>query len=135
MSEANITAENVSRNKIKEIFDAAFMESSFDEDGDIKVIERCKCFVRVDKERRRINLLTLFGFKSGVSEFEKLQCANMINSSYIMARASVKGDVLAFTYDICLDGGVSASQVVKTVKRFCSIPHEAVNDYGRDIVK
>jgi hypothetical protein len=135
MSEEVISAENVSKEMVKAVFDAALMETSYDQDGDIKVVERCKCFVRVDKERRKIGMMTFFRFKPGVSEAAKLQCANQINNGYIMVRALVKDNALIFTYDIPLDGGISRMHLVKLVKRFCNIPHDAVADFGRETVE
>ncbi len=138
MPENLITAENVTKELLKSVFESAMMDVSTDSYGDIMVKEDCKCFVLPDKEKRRITLLTFFVFKPKVKDNEKLLCVNKINRDYIMARAVVTGkdnDILEFTYDIMLDSGITYKYLVLLVKRFCAIPHPAVADYGRDIVE
>jgi len=135
MSDQIITPDNVTREMLKSIFEAAFMTISIDSDGDIIVKEQCNCYVIPNKEQRRIWLLTQFSFKPSASELEKLRCINKINKDYIMVRAVAADRNLRFTYDVILDGGVSSKTLVLTIKRFCAIPHEAVRDYGSDIVE
>jgi len=134
MQEELITVDNVTKDMLKSLFDAAFMETTFDKDGDLVVKEKCKCMVLIDKEKRRVMLMTLFGFKSSAKENDKLVCVNEINRNYIIVRASANDGTLRFSYDISLDGGVSKKALVLLVKRFCSIPHAAVMDYGKEIV-
>jgi hypothetical protein len=135
MSEELITLENVSKDMLKAIFDAALMDTTLDSDGDILIKDRCRVYVLPDVERRRIRLLAQFGFVPSASEHAKLDCANRINSDYIIVRASVHGDKLRFSYDVSLDGGITKKAMALLVKRFCSIPQEAVADYGKDIVQ
>ncbi len=138
MPENLITADNVTKELLKSIFESAMMDVSIDSYGDIMVKEDCKCFVLPDKEKRRITLLTFFVFKPKVKDTEKLLCVNQINRDYIMARAVVTGkdnNILQFTYDIMLDGEISYKYLVLLVKRFCAIPHPAVADYGQNIVE
>ena len=135
MSDELITAENVSKELLKSVFDAAFMEVSYDSDGDIMVKERCRCYVFPDKEQHRIWLLVRFDFKPTVGDYEKLACVNEINTNYLIVRAGVRGNVLQFTHDLSLDGGITRKALVLLVKRFCSIPHDAVADYGKDLVE
>ena len=135
MADDQITPENVSNELLMSVFEAAFMDASYDSDGDIMVKDKCRCWVFPDKNMRRIRLMVLFGFKSGTRELEKLNCVNQINSDYILVRATVQGEKLKFSYDVSLEGGINKRAFVMLVKRFCSIPHEAVNDYGKDIVE
>jgi len=136
MSDELITVDNVSKDLLKSLFDAAFMEVTFDKDGDLLVTDRVKCFVLISKDLRRIQLMTLFGFKPEATNLQRYECVNKINKDYVMVRAVVgANDTLFFTYDLLLDGGISKRAFVLQVKRFCSIPHTAVSDYGADIVK
>jgi hypothetical protein len=136
MTTERITTENVSRELIKSTFDAAFMETSLDNDGDVIVKDACICLVIPDKEKRRIWLLTQFSFKPSASDAEKLTCANMINKDYIIVRACAVDKILRFSYDIVLDGdGITPKSLVFLVKRFCSIPRQAIQDYGINIVE
>lgn len=136
MSAEFVTAENLSKDLLKSIFDAAYMTTSLDKDGDIVIREQCNCIVIPDKEKRRIWLLVQYAFKPTASEVQKMQCVNSINTDYIMARASSINNILRFSYDVILDGdGITPKSLVMLIKRFCTIPVAAVQDYGRDIVE
>lgn len=138
MAEKLITADNLTKELLKSIFESAMMDVSMDSYGDIMVKEDCKCFVLPDKEKHRITLLTFFVFKPKAKDMDKFLCVNNINRDYIMARAVVTGkdnNILQFTYDIMLDGEITYKYLVLLVKRFCAIPHPAVADYGQDIVE
>ena len=136
MSPETITSENLTRELLKSVFDGAYMATSLDSDGDVVVREQCNCIVIPDKEKRRIWLLTQYGFKPTATDIEKMICANKINKDYIMVRAVVVDKILRFAYDIILDGdGITPKSLVLLVKRFCTIPPQAVQDYGSNIVE
>jgi hypothetical protein len=135
MSNEPVTTENLSRELLKSVFDAAYMSMTFDKDGDIVLQEQCKCIVIPDKEKRRIVLMAQYGFKASASESEKMAAVNKINKDYIIVRAIVIDQILRFTYDVILDGdGITPKSLVSLVKRFCAIPPAAVADYAKDIV-
>jgi len=128
-----ITPENVTKELLKSVFDDAFMETSYDDDGDLRVKEDCSCFVMIRKDR--IRLLSVWGFKSSVSEQQKLEFVNRVNSEYIIVRATAgTKNILFFDYDIPLAGGIPKRTLVLTTKRFLSIPRPAVREYGGDLV-
>ncbi len=138
MSDELITPENVSKESLKSLFDAAFMEAGYDKDGDLFVQDRCKCFIFCDEEdqkKRVIRLRTYFRFEAGASDAQRLKCVNEINANYLIVCAVANDRVLMFKHDIPLDGGITKKAFVLLVKRFCSIPHDAVSDYGSDIVE
>ena len=131
-----ITAENLSKEFLKSILDTAYMETSYDEDGDLTVKERCSCFVFPDEEdKSRIRLMTIFSFKSESSELDRLQSVNRINSEYAIVKATVREtDRLVFNWDIPIAGGITKKAFVLAVKKFCLIPHDAVADCANDII-
>lgn len=136
MQEDLITAENLSPELLKSVFDAAFMETKLDADGEIIVQDEVKVRVQVNQERKdRVRLLSAFGFKSDSQPLARLQCANQINAEYIMVCASAEEDILFFRYDLLVAGGVTKKALVMAVKRFASIPQGAVTDHGKEIVK
>jgi hypothetical protein len=136
MTDELITPDNLSKELLKSVLDAAFMETSFDSDGDLKVKEGVNCFVLPNEERKdRVQLMALFGFKPEASELLRLQAVNRINAEYIIVRAVVgKNDTLRFTWDIPIAGGITKKAFVLAVKRFCSIPHNSVADCASDVV-
>ncbi len=136
MSEELITPENLSKELLKSVFDAAFMEAFYDQDGDLTVKEHVTCYVYPSEKRDRIRFLAQFAFKPAAGRTERLECVNHINDEYILVKASVgANDRLRFTYDMPTAGGITGKALVLTLKRFCSIPHEAVREYGGDLIE
>jgi hypothetical protein len=136
MTEELITPDNLSKEYLKSIFDAAFMETSYDKDGDLKVKEGLNCFVFPEQGRKdRVRLMVMFSFKPDASELLRLQAVNRINSEYIIVKATVaENDTLVFVWDIPIVGGITKKAFVLAVKRFCSIPRDAVADCANDVV-
>ncbi len=137
MNDELVTPENLSTDLLKTIFDAALMDNSYDEEGDLVVSsDQVKnCWVIPGDHKDRILLLAIFRFKPGVSRTQQLECANRINTEYAIVRAHVgKNDTLRFTYYITVNGGVTRKAVALAVKRFCSIPHAAIAECGADLV-
>ncbi len=137
MTEELITPENLSKERLKSVLDAAFMETSYDQDGDLRVHDRVKCLVLPNQERKdRIQLVALFGFKPESTELERLQAVNRINAEYIIVRAVVgKNDILSFTWDLPVAGGLTPKAFVLAVKRFCAIPHPAIAECASEVVE
>lgn len=131
-----ITSDNLSPELLKAVFDAAFMEAKLDDKGELIVEDAVKVRLIVNQERKdRIRFISLFGFKSDSSQLARLQCANLINAEYIMVCASAEEDLLFFRYDLMVAGGVTKKALVMAVKRFATIPQDAVADHGKDIVE
>ncbi len=136
MPEELLTPENVSEETLKAVFDAAFMETTYDQESGLRVKDDVMCFVMLNDKKDRVTLLTMFGFHPGVSRLQRLECVNQINNEYIMVRAIVgKNDILRFEYDLPLAGGISKKAFILAVKRFCAIPRNAVADCGKDLVE
>lgn len=131
-----ITQENLSKELLKSILDAAFMDTSYDKDGDIKVAEGINCFVLPNMDRKdRILLLAVFRLLPGTPELLRLQAANRINRQFVIVRATVEeNDLMRFTWDLPLAGGLTPKAFVLAVKRFCTIPREAIADCAGDVV-
>lgn len=136
MAEELITPENVTKELLKEVLDAAFMDTSYDNEGDLLVKEHVNCFLLLGDKKDRVFLLCVFGFKPGTSMLQRLECVNKINEDYAIVKAwAGSKDSLRFGYHILLSGGINRKAFVLAVKRFCSIPHDAIADYGQDIVR
>lgn len=137
MTEELITPENLTKERLKAVLDAAFMETSYDNDGDLRVHDRIKCLVLPNLERKdRIQLVALFGFKPQSTELERLQAVNRINTEYIIVRAVARGnDILCFTWDLPVAGGLTPRAFVLAVKRFCAIPQPAIAECADEVVE
>jgi len=131
-----VTPENLSVELLNSIFDDAYMETSIDSDGDLHVRDDIGCFVILSKDKDRITLLSQFGFESGATHSQRLECVNNINKEMIIVKAYVgNNDSLRFEYDICLKGGVTKKNIVQATKKFLSIPRAAVINHGEDLVE
>ena len=136
MLNEQITSDNLSAELLKSVFDAAFMDATLDEDGEIVVKEAVNVRVRVNMEQKdRIRFLSVFGFKDDSSPLARLECVNRINSEYILICASVQEDLLLFRYDLWVQGGIEKKALVMALKRFSSIPQDAIVDHGSEIVE
>jgi len=137
MTDELITPENLSKELLKSTLDAALMDTSYDTDGDILVKDIITAWVLPNAERKdRIKLLSIFGFQPGVSQLQRLECVNKINSEYIIVKAHVgQKDTLRFDYDIMVAGGITKKAFVLAVKRFCSIPRAAAAEHGAGLIK
>lgn len=135
MSNDLITPENLSNELLHSIFDAAFMETSWDSEGGLRVTDNISCFVFPSKDGDRITLISMFRFKEDATQSERLICVNNINKQYAMIRAtSSENDNLHIVYDIWVKGGITKKAVVLATKFFLSIPIDAITSHGKDLV-
>ena len=130
-----ITPENVSVEYLKSLFDAAYLEYTTTDKGELRVKERISVLVRLNKEQRTIKLYSIFGFKPTSSMAQRLECANKINAEYIIIRCSVAGEGIWFEHEFLLDGGLTPKALIQGIKRFAAIPISAINEHGGDLVE
>jgi Putative bacterial sensory transduction regulator len=131
-----ISPENLSKEYLKSLFDAAFMETSYDWEGDLRVKEGLSCWVFPSEDR--IKLLATFGFKSHATRAQRLEFVNRVNRQYVIVRAAVRdqSDDLSVDHDFSIRGGVAPAMIVQSTKRFLSILLPAVQECDSDdIVK
>lgn len=134
MNDEIITPENLSPQSLKAVFDSAYMDTTLDAEGNLKIKDRVTLHVRPREDRIRI--FALFGFKPSASQHQRLEFVNKVNMEYIIVRATTgDNDTLFFDYDIPVAGGITKKAIVLLVKRFCSIPHAAVQEHGINIVE
>ena len=84
-----IGKEELTGQKMMEIYTAAYMDPHIDADGDVTIVlDGIKILVTVDTPRSVLRLVALFGVKAGVNRQQVLELANRINDGLIMLRAS-----------------------------------------------
>ncbi len=134
MSVDLVTPDNVSVELLNGIF-AAYMETAFDEDGDLLVKGDCQVYVTIVPDKSSVRLMTVFRIKDDCSREARLTAANMINRDYMMVRAHCSdNDKLIFTYYFMLAGGVTRNALLRGAKLFDSIPRQAIYAHAEDIV-
>ncbi len=134
MSVDLVTPDNVSVELLNGIF-AAYMETAFDEDGDLLLKGDCQVYVTIVPDKSSVKLMTIFRIKDDCSQEARLAAANMINRDYTMVRAHCSdNDKLIFTYYFMLAGGVTRNALLRGAKLFDSIPRQAIYAHAEDIV-
>ncbi len=117
MSLQLIPPEQISTAKIKEIFDAAFMQTQTTNEGQVQVAEGgIKIFVSADQDKQLVRYFMLFGFKPGSRVQDQLELVNEINKNIVFLRAWSFGNGIAFDYALPFDGGVTSKQVVSAYR-------------------
>src|SRR5262245_15071289 len=82
-------SSTLSKEVLKAIFEEASMKASFNDEGDLHVSEALHCLVLPSDSRDRIRLLAMFAFEPQVSQQQRLEFVNQVNSEFILIRASV----------------------------------------------
>jgi hypothetical protein len=130
-----IMTDNLSKDLLKELYEAAFMTTEFDDDGDLRVgDDGIKCYV-FPKEKH-IKLMSIFGAEEGAEHAALMEFANQVNLEYIIVRVAISDkDSIFFESTIPVDGGITKKAVVLATKRFLSIPVQTIVEHGKDLVK
>jgi len=131
-----LTADNVSRELLKSIFDAAYMDVTLGKGDGIIVKEGFRCLVLPKKEQNLIKLLISLTFKPQLNDLQKLEFVNKVNKDYIIVRATANKNSLICDHDIMMDGGLKRAALVQQVKRFCmAVPKNLTACGGANILE
>lgn len=134
MSVDLITPQNVSMELLHGVF-AAYLETAFDEDGDLIIKGDCQVYTTIAPDKSSIRLMTIFRTRDECSLDARLAAANKINEEYMIIKAHCSdNDKLIFSYYFMLAGGITKNALVRGVKMFDSIPRAAIYDHAGDII-
>lgn len=75
-------------------------------------------WVNIHQDAHLIFLKTHTGFRAKVSEFQRLEIANKLNSNNIMLTAFVKNDNLMFDHVINFKSGLLRETFIRAVRQF-----------------
>ena len=129
-----ITPEKISIELLNGVL-AAYMNTSFDEDGDLMVNGDCQVYVTIIPDKSSIRLMTIFRLNEESSLDARLAAVNNINNDYMIIKAHcADNNKLIFTYYFMLAGGLTKNALVRGVKLFDSIPRAAIYEHAKDIV-
>jgi hypothetical protein len=129
-----ITPEKISIELLNGVL-AAYMNTSFDEDGDLMVNGDCQVYVTITPDKSAIRLMTIFRINEESSLDARLAAVNNINNDYMIIKAHcADNNKLIFTYYFMLAGGLTKNALVRGVKLFDSIPRAAIYEHAKDIV-
>ncbi len=135
MSDELIHPEEVSSTSLKQLFDDAYMETSIDSDGDVRIKDKYSCFLRPDPDGKLIALYAIFGANATAQPAGKLEYVNRVNDQVKLIRASVMSDGRFFLdYYIPVDGGITKRAVVMAARRFLSCIEAAISQDTGNVV-
>ena len=131
-----ITPENVSNELLRDLFESAYADFTVDEDGDIYLHEQVDVYLSISNNKYYIQAWSSYLFKEDAAESDKLAAVNNINANYAIVKSWVSNNVrIVFVHDFFIAGGITKKSLVLGIKRFASIPRDAVRDYAEDLVK
>lgn len=118
MAEGLLQPADISTQLLQEAFDAAFMETSIDKDGDLVVEgDRFRSWILPKSDGDMIKVMSLFGAEEGASASEHLQFVNRVNNQYLYLKVSSDLEkVVSFESYIPVVGGVSRKNIVLATK-------------------
>lgn len=130
LAEDEVTSDNVAR-----LFKRAFMRTIIDEDGDVRVETDAgpKVLISLDEDRKLLKFTTIYGLKDSATEAEKLAFVNKMNDDMIFVRFCVAdADMLVADYFLPYEQGITAYQIVLTVRLFSRIVPAAIQTCDED---
>lgn len=129
-----ITPDNVTIEMILEIFEAAYMEASLDEEKkQIRLREEVLARVFLSESKERLQLVAYYGVKEDAQRIDRLELVNRINENYVLIRAGIDEDGdLWFDYCVLLKGGVTRKAIVQASRVFLMLVPRAVNECDDD---
>jgi hypothetical protein len=135
VSDELIHPEEVNSTLLKQLFDDAYMETSIDSDGDVRIKDKYSCYLRSDAEGKMLTVYAIFGFSESAEPAGKLEFVNRVNDQVKVVRASVMSDGrFLFDYYIPVDGGITKRAVVVIVRRFLSCIESAMAQDTANVV-
>lgn len=107
--------------KVKSLFDAAFIKSEVYKDDSVMIQEGGnKFFVKVDTKRKMLTYLSVWPVKMKFAETEKLEFVNALNKDLVWVRFYLHDPTtLVCDYQLSFENGASAFQIVAAY-RMCN---------------
>lgn len=118
-----IPREEMTAEKLLEIFRNAYMDAGIDAEGDLHIeIEGRKMWVKSLRGQSLMTVSVGYGLKPGTSRSSALELANRINDNLVFIRACIPSGFsspsLWLDHFIDITGGVTGQEVVDEVRRF-----------------
>lgn len=127
--------ENITKEGLRDLFVAAYMDASLDEDGDVLVKERYRSYLVPASDAAWIRLYSPFKSSEAVSMEDKLAYANKINADMIVVRTYVtdKGGFIFEEY-LPVEGGITKRALVLATRRFHRMLESAVRADEKNVL-
>jgi hypothetical protein len=134
MSAELVTPENVSIEMVRDIYEAAFMEATLDEEKkQIRIKEEVLARAFLSESKERLQIVAYYGVKDDAQRIDRLELVNRINEQYVLIRAGIDDDGdLWFDYCVLLKGGITKKAIVQATRVFLMLVPKAVNECDED---
>lgn len=123
-----ILPETATKELLKALLDAAYMNVSFDEDGDVQVQDSFRFWVIPATHGKWIRLFAQFKGNADAALGTKLEYVNTVNRDLHLVRAYLRENG-GYTFDqyIAVEGGISRRAIVFAVRGFDDLLKSALN--------
>lgn len=127
--------ENVTKEGLRDLFVAAYMDASIDEDGDVLVKESYRSYLVPSQDAAWIRLYSPFKGNESATLEDKVTYANKINADLIIVRAYVtdKGGFIFEEY-LPVEGGITKRAIVLAVRRFHRMLESAIRADEKNVL-
>ncbi len=122
-----ILPEACKKELIKALLDAAYMDVSIDEDGDVQVHDSFRFWVIPAESGKWIRIFAQFKGNPDATQEAKLEYVNAVNRDLHLVRAYLR-DNGGYTFDqyLPVEGGISRRAIVFAVRAFDDLLHSAL---------
>lgn len=126
-----IEENDMSQARLEQLFKSSFYKTKTVSNGDliIQFSNGGNALVKIDSGRKLLRYYKVYGFKEKGMKANKIELANRVNGDVIFVRASVPledPDSLLLDYFLSYEGGISAFQVVSTLRYFSEVAGNAI---------
>jgi hypothetical protein len=127
--------ETVTKEALRDLFVAAYMDASLDEDGDVMVREGYRSYLIPSQDGAWIRIYSPFKGLDTASLEDKLAYVNKVNSDLIIVRAYVtdKGGFIFEEY-LPVEGGITKRALVLAVRRFHRMLESAIRADEKNVL-
>jgi hypothetical protein len=127
--------ENVTKEGLKDLFVAAYMDASLDEDGDVLIKEQYRSYLIPSSDAAWIRLYSPFKGNPEATNDDKLAYANKVNKDLIIVRAYVN-DNGGFIFEeyLPVEGGITKRALVFAVRRFHRMLETAIRSDEKNVL-
>ncbi|MFM7675337.1 MAG: YbjN domain-containing protein [Synechococcus sp.] len=117
---------------LKSIFDAAFIDTEVDDDGDLFVTDDMRVLVEGLPDQDCFQFTAYFGIDKKHSRESLLEACNSFNTSYLGLKAGITdgSEAIVFNYAVLMKGGgaIEAKEIIRLFKYFQDVVSASLED-------
>lgn len=124
----------ITLDRLKQILDAAFIDSEIDSEGELFINDGLDfpVWIGLEPDRKSLNIYTCVGIRR--SDADAVPVVNLLNQRLILAQFHVKDRALWANYWMSIDTGLLSRQFVLNLRRFATIFQQATEaDYAQSL--